>query len=204
MKAPTKASIEKRMAEFRRIGQPAFLAKYANGRAPHHFYVEEDGVYYPMKALWASSFRPRIMPARFQPKDAMRGFDNLDYKIANLSGVSVEDVSAILDLQAEEGERYRAEVVRIWRNANIVADAKAYYGAICQACDFDFEHFYGKHGKDYIECHHVDPLSGRDGKGEVTTIEDLAMLCSNCHRMVHRTKQCLTIEELKAFIEEAA
>nr|WP_276315577.1 HNH endonuclease [Mesorhizobium jarvisii] len=140
------------------------------------------------------------MPARFQPKHAISGFDALGYDIANRSTISVERNAEILDSQAKEGERYQAEVVRIRRSAKIVARAKEHYGPICQACEFDFEDFYGEHGRDYIECHHVDPLSGREGKGDVTTIKDLAMLCSNCHRMVHRTKPCLTVDELKELI----
>lgn len=205
MSAPTIGSIERRMAEFRRIGEPAFLARYARGRAPRHFYVADDtGDLYPMKALWAASHRPRIMPARFKPKDAIWGFDALGYEIAKLSAGAVAEAAAALDAQAEEGQRYRAEVTRIRRNAKIVAEAKAHYGPTCQACGFDFEQFYGERGRDYIECHHVDPLSGQDGKGDVTTIEELAMLCSNCHRMVHRTNPCLTIEELREVIEQAS
>jgi 5-methylcytosine-specific restriction enzyme A len=33
------------------------------------------------------------------------------------------------------------------------------------------------------------------------TLADLALLCSNCHRMIHRTKQWLTVEELKKLVE---
>ncbi|MER9910893.1 HNH endonuclease [Mesorhizobium sp. M0050] len=193
------------MTEFRRIGQHEFLARYANSRPPVRFYVlDDDGRPYPMKALWAASFIPRIMPRHFNSSDAIAGFKARGYEIASLPGSSIEDASAVLDFQAHEGERYLAEVIRIRRNARIVAEAKAHYGAICQACDFDFEEFYGERGRDFIECHHVDPLYGRDGEGEVTTIEDLAMLCSNCHRMVHRTKLCLTVDELREMIDKAA
>ena len=33
------------------------------------------------------------------------------------------------------------------------------HGNKCMACGFDFESVYGKHGKNYIEVHHVVPLS---------------------------------------------
>jgi len=33
-----------------------------------------------------------------------------------------------------------------------------------------------------------------------TKLADLALLCSNCHRMIHRTKRWLTVEELKDLV----
>lgn len=54
----------------------------------------------------------------------------------------------------------------------------------CEVCDFHFGRFYGDLGEDYIEVHHVLPLHV-SGPRE-TKLEDLALLCSNCHRMCHR------------------
>jgi hypothetical protein len=59
---------------------------------------------------------------------------------------------------------------------------------------------YGVHGADYIECHHRIPLHVT---GETQTrLADLALLCSNCHRMIHRTKQWLKVEDLKELVEQ--
>ncbi|MFI6580580.1 HNH endonuclease [Embleya sp. NPDC050493] len=68
----------------------------------------------------------------------------------------------------------------------------------CAVCDFDFEAKYGAHGAGYIECHHVVPLHVA-GEGE-TRLSDLALVCANCHRMVHRTNPWLTIDELRALL----
>ena len=54
----------------------------------------------------------------------------------------------------------------------------------CEACKFNFAHTYRGHGDEFIECHHIKPLSELY-PGEKTTLDDLALLCSNCHRMVH-------------------
>jgi 5-methylcytosine-specific restriction protein A len=70
----------------------------------------------------------------------------------------------------------------------------------CEVCSFDFGQIYGSHGLDYIECHHRTPLHVT-GKTE-TRLADLALLCSNCHRMIHRAKQWLTVEELKDLVEK--
>lgn len=68
----------------------------------------------------------------------------------------------------------------------------------CEVCTFDFSRMYGNHGADYIECHHRIPLHVT---GETQTrLADLALLCSNCHRMIHRTKQWLTVEELQCIV----
>ncbi len=68
----------------------------------------------------------------------------------------------------------------------------------CEVCSFDFGLTYGERGSDYIEVHHVLPLHI---SGEVRTkLSDLVMLCANCHRMIHRGKQWLTPEDLRALV----
>ena len=64
---------------------------------------------------------------------------------------------------------------------------------------FDFNKTYGDHGFGYIEAHHKVPLYEINAKVE-TKLSDLAFLCSNCHRMIHRErKDWLSLEELKKF-----
>ena len=71
------------------------------------------------------------------------------------------------------------------------------------ACGFDFEKTYGERGKDYIEVHHVVPLASRDAEVRIDPAKDLIVVCSNCHRMIHRKKnQVLSLEELKRIIAE--
>jgi predicted HNH restriction endonuclease len=69
----------------------------------------------------------------------------------------------------------------------------------CEACGFDFEVTYGERGKEFIECHHVRPLSELK-PGDKTSVDDLALVCSNCHRMIHVRRPWLTIEQLKQLI----
>ncbi|MGW2592796.1 HNH endonuclease [Streptomyces sp. NPDC001515] len=68
----------------------------------------------------------------------------------------------------------------------------------CEACGFDFERFYGDRGAGYIECHHVLPLHVA-GEGR-TKLSDLALICANCHRMIHRRAPWPTPVELRASI----
>jgi 5-methylcytosine-specific restriction protein A len=64
----------------------------------------------------------------------------------------------------------------------------------CEVCGLFMEDLYGSRGKDYVEVHHLTPLHV---SGETTTKpSDLAILCANCHRMVHRAPWT-TPEELR-------
>jgi 5-methylcytosine-specific restriction protein A len=73
---------------------------------------------------------------------------------------------------------------------------------ICEACDFDFARTYGERGQGYIECHHVEPLHvGGEGP---RNIRDLALLCSNCHRMIHIKPPWPTPAELRGVIRAQA
>ena len=66
----------------------------------------------------------------------------------------------------------------------------------CEVCNFDFSATYGDLGDGYIECHHTTPLSELS-KETKTTINDLALVCANCHRMLHRFSN-LTLDELRS------
>jgi 5-methylcytosine-specific restriction protein A len=73
----------------------------------------------------------------------------------------------------------------------------------CEVCSFDFNKTYGELGKGFIECHHKKPLSSIESE-VITSIEDLALVCSNCHRMLHREIDTLSIEELKKRIKNGS
>lgn len=69
-------------------------------------------------------------------------------------------------------------------------------GYKCAVCGFDFEQFYGPLGKNYIEVHHLIPVSMMGPNYQVDYSKDLVPLCSNCHSMVHRKSPPYTVEEL--------
>ncbi len=69
---------------------------------------------------------------------------------------------------------------------------------VCEVCDFDFQLVYGELGRGFIECHHRTPLS-RLKTSIKTTLNDLALVCANCHRMLHRRSN-ETVENLRKSI----
>jgi 5-methylcytosine-specific restriction protein A len=78
---------------------------------------------------------------------------------------------------------------KIERNRTAAKQAKKFHGTRCQACDLDFEERYGKIGKGFIEAHHLKPISTLEEGVAVTydVAADFAVLCANCHRMIHRS-----------------
>ncbi|MCK1506314.1 HNH endonuclease [Bradyrhizobium sp. 18] len=69
----------------------------------------------------------------------------------------------------------------------------------CEACGFNFSLKYGDRGTGFIECHHAKPVSELQ-PGERTKLNDLILLCANCHRMVHSRRPWLSLEELRQII----
>jgi 5-methylcytosine-specific restriction enzyme A len=72
---------------------------------------------------------------------------------------------------------------------------------LCEACEFDFERTYGRLGQKFIECHHTTPLASSSGE-RITRLQDLALVCANCHRMLHRDLSRLTVPGLQAVVRE--
>jgi len=100
-----------------------------------------------------------------------------------------------------EAKRRARERYYFARNPKLVADAKAKYGYTCQICEFDFAETYGPVGDQYIECHHLNPLSERpetEQLGETKTqLDEVIVVCSNCHRMLHRKRPALEPKALR-------
>ena len=57
----------------------------------------------------------------------------------------------------------------------------------CELCGFSFVEYYPRTlGHGFIEVHHIEPLASRASPRR-TVLSDLILVCSNCHRMIHRT-----------------
>lgn len=75
-------------------------------------------------------------------------------------------------------------------------------GLICCACGFDFCKTYGDRGRGYIEVHHTKPVAGYEEEHLVDWANDMEVVCSNCHRMIHRSRNnVLSINDLKKFLK---
>ena len=110
------------------------------------------------------------------------------------------------DDEFSEGKFYLKQHLCRERNPKLISTAKKQFkqknGRLyCQVCGFDFEKIYGKLGCGFIEAHHIKPVSEMK-QSEKTKIEDIIMVCSNCHSMIHRKKPWLNLDEIKTLIKK--
>jgi predicted HNH restriction endonuclease len=112
------------------------------------------------------------------------------------------DLEAIADEESGLEGGKKARLISYYeRNPALRAAAIAFHGTSCKACGFNFEVRYGKHGKNYIEVHHLIPVSTLLEPSSINPKKDLTVLCSNCHRMIHRKQDLpLSIEELRILL----
>lgn len=120
--------------------------------------------------------------------------------LANGRGDSIEPKSTPDDWQLVEGEIKTA--VRSFRSRSSTARDVCIenLGSNCSACGFDFGTIYGPECDGYIEVHHRQMVSARDGPYTINPLTDLVPLCPNCHRALHILK--IDVEDLIARIRE--
>lgn len=94
-----------------------------------------------------------------------------------------------------EGTRQLKSHYRRERSRKLISQKKEQYKKLngllrCEICGLSFVEIYPESlGEDFIEVHHKTPLSKIESVVR-TTLEDLLLVCANCHRMIHRTKNC--------------
>lgn len=119
-----------------------------------------------------------------------------------------DDYSDGGEIEFPEGRAYEAKHKKRERSQELVVKAKRAFRAkhgrlFCEVCNFDFERTYGGPGEGFIEAHHIIPVSELK-PGSKTKVSDLALVCSNCHRMLHRRRPWLAIPELRKLIGKMA
>ena len=106
------------------------------------------------------------------------------------------------DLSGKEGRiltrlhSYRERDRTLIRKAKKLFVAK--HGELfCECCSLIPGKFYGLRGKSKIEAHHRTPVE-QLMPDSITTPEDLAMVCPNCHSVIHAERPWITPEELRS------
>ena len=103
-----------------------------------------------------------------------------------------------------EGKKQLRQHICRERNAKVIKVAKELFknkhGVLyCEICGFDFESKYGEIGHDFIEGHHSIPVS-EITEGYCTKAKDIILVCSNCHKMLHRRRPWVTKDTLHTLI----
>lgn len=87
------------------------------------------------------------------------------------------------------------------RDRIFAARAKKYYrdkngGRLtCEACGLDPISLYGPDGERCIEAHHKVPIEELQ-PDSITRVDEMAMVCASCHRIIHTRKPCLPVHEV--------
>lgn len=63
-------------------------------------------------------------------------------------------------------------------------------------CGFDFYEVYGAAGHGFAHVHHIEPLARMSGKSK-TRLSDLAIVCANCHAMIHLHGESRSLDDVR-------
>ncbi len=119
-------------------------------------------------------------------RSILQVYEILSYNETVPVGTAVADEET--NLYVEDLRKFRQHK-RVERNAKLAKEAKRIHGFTCKLCGFNFEQIYGEIGQEYIEAHHLTPISKLKGeKLLLDPVKDFTVLCANCHRMIHRTE----------------
>lgn len=172
-----------------------------------------DGKPYPPKAICAIAYKLaagiELIPSQF-----VGAKDGYWHQVLKALGFEIYPKSASpssgspdIDLltTAIEGGLALANHLRRERKPQLIeakkADVLRTTGQLCcEACGFGFYATYGDLGKGFCEVHHITPLSSLNNPVE-TKLSDLAVLCSNCHRMIHRSDPMISVIELSKLLK---
>lgn len=118
--------------------------------------------------------------------------------------LATSGAGAVVDPPEAEAMRYkeggrRTITVKTYDRSTLARQACIeHHGYDCAVCGFNFRTAYGEWGDSYIEVHHLRPVSTRGEEYLIDPVHDLRPVCANCHRMLHRRRDVLAIEELVA------
>lgn len=105
--------------------------------------------------------------------------------------------------ELEPGKKYIEGAKKQVRANAYERDQKArkvclkHHGYDCVVCGLNFESRYGEIGKGFIHVHHLNPLFLINGEYQLDPVADLRPVCPNCHAVLHRSEEILSIEKFR-------
>lgn len=104
-----------------------------------------------------------------------------------------------VELDFLEGEK-RATKTTV-RNAKLRDAAKKHWGLKCCCCGFDFAEFYGSFAAGSAIVHHLELFT--NGQRRQSTVDDVRVVCPNCHYVIHLTDPPMDVDHLKRLISKS-
>jgi len=128
---------------------------------------------------------PRSAGTEADPKLVARAVEFFEDVARTMPRAKERDVEREIYPQIENRKVVTSHLHRE-RSGYLAGERKRHDDYTCQVCDLRFEDAYGKDlGEGFAESHHRTPLSKLKTKVR-TCLEDLATVCANCHRMLHK------------------
>ena len=148
------------------------------------------------KDLWSKT--TIVDPWKHHEENVKRIYEKLFVETDIVDPASADETATYAGhMTAEEGTIRYGWHAKAERSSSLIAEFKRDPRNMkCCVCGFSFEKKYGELGENYIEAHHNVPLS-QLREGRTTDLRELSPVCANCHRMLHRRGEVLTVEELK-------
>lgn len=182
-------------------------AKYFRSKLNLNYNILKTDIHLKSQLSLAKSYEYGNIVAKYYDKNDLLTDDQLKSDIYEFLQYYKQLISldtcliygqSIIDF---ENKKIRKHLI-VERNSLLTKKVKKRKGYKCEACGFDFYERYGIIGKNFIEAHHLIPISTLDvGKYQVNLDTDFAVLCSNCHRMIHKLKDPSDIKKLKEIIK---
>ena len=180
-------------------------------RASVHYDVVIEGKRYPPKLVlsWA------VEALTGKPLDAVdfnavvakkyflsRNYVVVDRRLEAKKAITGEDVENSFPEGKKKYARHRGFERDTAFTRKLKQNRLATTGKLqCDACSFDFYATYGERGIGFIEAHHKNPLASLLVP-KPTKASEMALVCSNCHSILHRGFPKLTVEKLHLLIED--
>ena len=109
---------------------------------------------------------------------------------------SADDDLQEVQLAAIEGSCHRAEALFRSRNRKLIEAKKRQSQGKCTICEFDFKATFRGLERDLLVAHHIKPI-GKRKKPARTTLNEIDVLCPNCHAAVHSQDPPLSADQLR-------
>lgn len=110
------------------------------------------------------------------------------------------DKDSAQDLSAFEGIAREVRVIMRNRSEKLRVEALSRAKGKCQSCGIDFSRVLAGKGVKVLQVHHIRQIS-LESEPVITSIEDLAVLCANCHALVHLDpKSAMPVKQLRALL----
>ena len=126
-----------------------------------------------------------------------KGGRDIDADLRKQENINSEEVEESIDWESNEKLVLKEHKRYERKNSSAIKKLKEKLNyPPCEVCGINFEEEYGVQ---YIEAHHIVPFSEMKKKGLTArkiSEKDIAMLCANCHRMIHKYKN-ISIDKLK-------